>query len=381
MNDNTLEKTKKKNPTISICKGIAIILMVIGHAEAPGLITNFIYLFHMPLFFIAAGYFFSRKYLDTPWQFISKRIKSLYFPFLKWSFIFLILHNVWFYFGILNEEYGNLSGGVTHPYSFSDAIHRIILMITGMSGYDEFIAGAFWFFRGLLVASIMFLLLYKLLDSKMKWTPTISFLIICGGMILFTWMHIHFGFKIKFIPNGGWRETWGIFFFSVGALFRTYESKYKINFWITLLFFALLCVGAVMHLSGMNNGGKYQDLISLPITGLIGFLMIYNISTYIAGKKGKLRDWLTFIGDNTLYIFILHTISYKPVSLLKVYWYGLDPKQIGCHMVIHDHHEDYFWILYSISGVCLPLLALWIWKKFPSIFSSLKLRINKTKTE
>lgn len=47
--------------TISICKGIAIILMVVGHVEAPELLTNFIYTFHMPLFFIAAGLLFQSQ--------------------------------------------------------------------------------------------------------------------------------------------------------------------------------------------------------------------------------------------------------------------------------------------------------------------------------
>ena len=49
----------KHDSSISICKGLAIILMVIGHAEAPGAISAFIYEFHMPLFFITAGYFFN----------------------------------------------------------------------------------------------------------------------------------------------------------------------------------------------------------------------------------------------------------------------------------------------------------------------------------
>ena len=54
----------KRDTTISICKGIAIILMVIAHAEAPGWLCKFIFEFHMPLFFITAGYFFSLKYLN-----------------------------------------------------------------------------------------------------------------------------------------------------------------------------------------------------------------------------------------------------------------------------------------------------------------------------
>ena len=45
----------KHDSSISICKGLAIILMVIGHAEAPGAISAFIYEFHMPLFFITSS--------------------------------------------------------------------------------------------------------------------------------------------------------------------------------------------------------------------------------------------------------------------------------------------------------------------------------------
>ena len=105
-----------RNTTFSIIKALAIILMVIGHAEAPELITNFIYTFHMPVFFIAAGYFFQRKYIQQPWEFCAKLFNGLYLPMVKWSIMFLLLHNVFFYFGILNEEYGNWTGGVTHPY-------------------------------------------------------------------------------------------------------------------------------------------------------------------------------------------------------------------------------------------------------------------------
>lgn len=61
---------RKRDTVLSVSKGIAIILMVAGHAEAPELVTNFIYTFHMPLFFMAAGYFLSRRYLDDPWSFI-----------------------------------------------------------------------------------------------------------------------------------------------------------------------------------------------------------------------------------------------------------------------------------------------------------------------
>ena len=76
-----------------MAKGIAIILMVIAHAEAPGWLCKFVFEFHMPLFFITAGYFFSTRYLHDEATFVKKRVKGLYWPFVKWALFFLILHN------------------------------------------------------------------------------------------------------------------------------------------------------------------------------------------------------------------------------------------------------------------------------------------------
>ena len=110
---------QKRNTIISICKAFAIILMVIGHADCPPALLSFIYEFHMPLFFITAGYFFSTKYLNDEKGFIVKRFKGLYIPFLKWSIFFLLLHNVFFKLDIINDKYGNgYPGGVAHLFTW-----------------------------------------------------------------------------------------------------------------------------------------------------------------------------------------------------------------------------------------------------------------------
>lgn len=360
------------NYVISICKGIAIILMVLGHTDAPYGILNFVYPFHMPLFFIAAGYFFSNRYLNDPWTFIHKRIKGLYIPFLKWSIFFLILHNLWFKIGLLNEQYGNWEGGVTHPYSLTEAVQRLILMITGMAGYDEFMAGAFWFFRGLFLASILFLFLYKIINARTKLASNISVAIICLGMIAFTALHIGFNFKISVIPNGAWRETWGIFFFGIGVLYRTYEKRIIEHWGITILYLIVLCISASLHFSGMNNSGRWRDLWTLPLTGITGFLMIHYFAVKIERRNNILRKLLVFIGDNTLYIFIFHIISFKAVSALKIMWYHLDWKQIGCHMVIHDYNDDFFFIPYTIAGVAFPLLGLILYRRLNAIYQTFR---------
>jgi len=354
-----------RNNVISITKGIAIILMVIGHAEAPELLTNFIYTFHMPLFFITAGYFFNLKYLSDPWTFCEKRFKGLYLPFVKWSILFLLLHNVFFHLGILNEQYGNWTGGVTHSYSFKNFVDRLIMIFTSMNGYDEFMAGAFWFFRGLLVASILFLILFKLIDSKLHLSPPRIAILICAGALAFTALRIGFGLKLRYIPNGGMREIWGLFFFGIGFIYRQYELRIKENPALFLSYFCLLCVAAYMHLSGMNNRGKMIDILTLPLTGTIGFLAVHYVAGIINRRENLIRDTIIFIGENTLYVFVFHIISFKIISLVKIWWYDLDFAQIGCHMVIHhNNHNDLFWVAYSIIGVALPLLWLKCWRKY-----------------
>ena len=364
-----------RDSAMSICKGLAIILMVVGHAEAPELVTNFIYTFHMPVFFIAAGYFFSRRHAADPWGFIGKRFKGLYVPFLKWSILFLLLHNVFFHYGILNETYGNWTGGVTHPYTLKGAVTRLWLMVTSMSGYDEFMAGAFWFFRGLLVASILYLVLHRLVERAAGGRWAVAAAVICVAMVALLWARVEWGIRQSPIPNGGWREMWGVFFFGVGVLYRQYQDRIRWRGVVSVVCLAFICYAATQHFSGMNNGCRMRDLWSLPLTGTAGFVMLHTLSRWLDGWSGRLRDGLVFLGDNTLYVFVFHIIAFKAVSLAKIWWYDLPFEQIGCHMVIHDMRPDLFWIPYSIAGVALPLLFLLAYRRLrtatPRLMASL----------
>ena len=94
-------KGKKHLDDIDIAKAIGIILVVIGHC-IPGKITNFIYLFHMPMFFMITGYVFKP---EENWNgyiaFIKRKIKSLYIPFVMFNILFLVLNNLFIDIGFL----------------------------------------------------------------------------------------------------------------------------------------------------------------------------------------------------------------------------------------------------------------------------------------
>lgn len=363
----------KRETIISICKGIAIILMVIAHAEAPGWLCKFIFEFHMPLFFITAGYFFSLKYLNDEATFVKKRIKGLYWPFVKWAVFFLIIHNWMFDLGVLNETFGNDAGGVTHPYNWHQMQQNLWNIFTAMGGYDQFLCGAFWFFRGLFVASILYLIIYKVLDSSLKsarWKSAIPYLVCLIMLLLCAWKTSE-GLKVITLVQGGYRDMMGCFFFGCGFIFKKFVDDYRqamahqsVAILCNMVFAVIVFLFSKYLTANMNWRSTFVQFLSLPLPALLGFLMTYNISCWLDRHENILKRFLVYTGDHTLYIFIFHIVSYKVVSLIKIWYYGLDPKQIGCHMVIHEHsQEDQFWILYTIAGVGLPLLGIWFYEK------------------
>lgn len=83
--------SKLRNQWLDVAKGITIILMVLGHTTIPKLLSDFIWAFHMPLFFIASGLATDwSRWLDLPFStFLMEKVKSLFLPFIIYSFIVL----------------------------------------------------------------------------------------------------------------------------------------------------------------------------------------------------------------------------------------------------------------------------------------------------
>lgn len=366
---------------IDICKGIAIILMVIGHTEF-GPLMKFIYEFHMPIFFIAAGYCFSEKYLDDGLTFVKKRFKGLYLPFLKWSVIFLCLHNLWFKIGLLNEQYGNFMGGVTHPYSLHTFEQRLWSCVFNMSGYDEFITGAYWFFRGLLVASIGFWVLFSLLRKvHMLRGDSLRITLAIGGIAygLALWKCGQ-GLKVTGLAQGGYRDLMGLLFFAVGYAFRLRpQILQRLTWWKALLCFVLVFAASRFFPASMTFSANILRCLYLPLPAVAGFLMTYWVASHIAERPSVGQRFLVYCGQHTLCIYLFHTLVFKLVSALKIWYYGLDWGHIGDHMVVHYEKRDPFWILYTLVAVLLPL----VWERqydklFPDgLFSFIKDKVKR----
>ncbi len=139
----------------------------------------------------------------------------------------------------------------------------MIYIVTSMEGYDEFLAGAFWFFRALLVASIVFLVLYKLLNkvkflhNRTTMIPVVICLMAIGLGLALSCERL----KIS-MPQGGFRDTLGVFFFGAGVLYRKYESKIGHHLVWALIGAGIIIGAPLLKWSGMNVRPSTFDLLS-----------------------------------------------------------------------------------------------------------------------
>ena len=81
---------KNRIKSIDIAKAIGIFLIVLGHTLTFGNLRKFVYAFHVPLFFFLSGICFSKKDNIT---FLKKKIKSLYFPYIIMSIISILIYS------------------------------------------------------------------------------------------------------------------------------------------------------------------------------------------------------------------------------------------------------------------------------------------------
>lgn len=88
MKNNTNIDKRERLDYLDVAKGIGIIAVIIGHMGLSH-VNQFVFTFHMPLFFLIAGYFISDKY-DFKTFFV-KKVKQLIPPYILTCIIICIL--------------------------------------------------------------------------------------------------------------------------------------------------------------------------------------------------------------------------------------------------------------------------------------------------
>ena len=137
---------KNRIKFLDIAKGIAILAIIAGHT-GPDWVKQFVFTFHVPIFFIISGYFLKE---GNDVVFVKKKLKQLLTPYV---------------FGCCGIVLGNIIKGMVYKQSIDQLLHIaktwILASLYG-SGTIEYSGlfyarriGALWFLPALFFAMII----------------------------------------------------------------------------------------------------------------------------------------------------------------------------------------------------------------------------------
>jgi len=351
MENNTPPKQNRShNNYIAIAKAIGIMAVVVWHSRPPQWLGIFTMFFAVPLFFFTSGYFYKpSKTIKELRTFYIKRIKGLYIPFVKWSLVFLVLHNVCFHLNLYNGQYG-FRGATSELYTWTDFAKKAFNIIFRLTDNEQLL-GAFWFIRALFIAALMVATI-QFIFSKWKLTNRyVMFLVLLIG----SYVTIHYDINLPWIGSLG-LILFSAMFYVFGFCYRKIENeKYytKLSLFVAtfITFFGLIYFDKVTEVLGIMD--KY--VFPYTIVAISGVIMVLNLSKLIEKTK-YIKNFFYYAGNNTMIILALHFTCLKIVSLVKIGAYGLPIERLAEFPVIEENNS-LWWIAYTLVGVAVPLLC------------------------
>lgn len=106
INEST-RKSQNRLSWLDIMKGIGIILVIIGHVYSNDTVFDWLYSFHMPLFFMAAGWVYRKKPIRTD---IIRRLQAIVVPYFSFGLLVLV------YWALLERHFRDSNMTVTESF-------------------------------------------------------------------------------------------------------------------------------------------------------------------------------------------------------------------------------------------------------------------------
>lgn len=341
-----IEAHNGHNRQVSIAKAIGIILMVMGHSGCPEYLHNFIYLFHMPLFYFLSAYFFrDEKVIGNGGGYVLRKFKNLYWPYVKWSLIFLLLHNVFSRIGFYD-----------YSLSWQEIYVNAKRAVRGM-WQGERMLGAYWFLISLFWESLLFGAVIWM-KHKMR----------CRYFDLAAVILLFFAGYYAPIDFGVNREMVLLPIFYAGYLSAKRKmdlSTRRLHQKIALLLSALLLICLALFVRIEVGQSEFGNPILFLLGSFAGIYLVMAASDLLG--RTLVGKWLDGLGGVTMTVLTFHFLSFKVLTLLLVSLGVYSRNVLFQWPVPVDHAYNYLWGLYTVVGVLVPfffsLLIGWFYKE------------------
>ena len=295
-----------------IFKGIAILLMVIGHCGGDNWFVGFVYGFHMPAFFFITGFLTDFK-KGTTVSFAVKRFLTLLVPFFFICFLFLSIKSLLL-----------LIPGYVSPFGWQDISYgdALRLLFTRGDAYSQPL-GAMWFLPALFFASFIMKFLVRACEGK-RWLVFIFSSILCAfGFYLISIEYADFIWLLRpkhvliaqYFVCLGWLV-------GQSPLVRKYLNKDHIQvpavcFAITLTLSLLLALVGHYRLD-MSECFYPKPTWLVLVSPLSGSLMLLSLSVLISALPKYAVKPFVYLGRASLAIMVFHFLGMKLFGLFLV---------------------------------------------------------------
>lgn len=276
----------ERDLTFDIMKGIGILLVLLGHTWGiPEYLHQAIFSFHMPMFFIVAGYF-SKSYhqVNDKLKTIKKYFRRLVVPFLFTSLLFII------FFVLLSVAKNDWNIAIR---SFCSVFHADIIGLE--TPFGRLAIGVMWFLLALFWSKVFLLYITK----YPKYTLLISFGLSIGALLLH-----------KVLPYSIWCLSISLValpFVAIGWWLR----NYKVTIPIYIKIFLVVCwVYVIIKMIVVDMYEYRWDFYPLNLLGALGgTYALYAISLFINKKLKYTAKVLSYLGFISLAIVCFHNLE------------------------------------------------------------------------
>ncbi len=328
------------NKSVTYLKAFGIILMVLGHTmNSLVYYHQFVCMFHMPLFFFISGYCFKHKYLNEPKTYLLNRVKGIYWPYLKWSLVFLAFHNIFFHLNIYSDVFG-FGSQVSYLYDGHEFLRRLRNIALIMCDHEQLLGG-YWFLNAFFYGSVVAFLSYKLLRKV-----EIALIVNMAITFVLVWLDFRYPYRTYLLVQAFYAST----FVLAGMLFA--ERKVPtFRWWGVLSSLVLTFIGTFFWRMGVGEL-PYDIVRILPffVTAILATWSFYSIFTWL-NEDSVMTKCLDFIGKNTLTILTWHLFSFKIVSLVIIVVNNLQIVRLSEFPVIFEYSFGGWWLIYAVVAL------------------------------
>lgn len=336
----------KRADYLDIAKGIGIILVIIGHSRVYKPIFNFIYAFHMPLFFIISGCLYNReKWTNLGFKaLVCKKFEVYIIPYFVLSFINLLIN--------MPIEYHNGIRGI--DLLISSIKHIFWIFYSASEGNRTPYCSPLWFLTTIFLSNSFLYFIFKVNDKNKRLFIFLLFTLLC------TYLSINHVFSfIGYMPWHIESALIGTVFMYVGYLIKELDLLFtkNINIWGV----AFLIVVGYYAVTSNGTVGMAVNQMSNPVLFYIGAIFLSYALLWICANIIKSNRFLSYFGKNTI---IVLGFNYAINAYSRLIWNKIP------FLSVHT----YTWYLLSIVNVISFLIIFFIWNKIKSQY-------NKTKGE